>query len=381
MGSVNIEVLTHHWVPNFGANLQAYATCRAFSKAGVKTRFCNFRAAEMEAIYDLSVPSEQREMHSAFVARHLTQGPLLRTQSEFEAYCIEHPADIYVTGSDAVFRLKPNSVRADWNFPNPYWLIGLRTGNGGMQPKRIALAASAMGCRFDHLTTRQREDLRNAVDTMDLVSVRDDWTLTQLIRVGVNRHLHLVPDPVFSLRDVMLEKRHSSAYSRKYIVLSTGGALSRAWVQSFTELCAENGFDTLALPTPEGEIDQPVTRVVPLPLDPLEWLDVLCGAYGYVGVRYHPVVCSLIAGAAVVSIDRYHRTRLDARKSKTMELMRMFNADRYCFGGVARRVLSPRKAFTLLHRQQPEIPARQTQAKRCGEQFSEFIQRALWPSQ
>jgi hypothetical protein len=335
----------------------------------------------MESIYDLSVPREQRAMHSAFVARHLPQGPLIRTQREFEAYCIEYPADIYVTGSDAVFRLKPNSIRADWNFPNPYWLIGLRTGNKDPQPKRVALAASAMGCRFDHLTTQERENLRNAVDAMDLVSVRDNWTLTQLIRAGVNRHLQLVPDPVFSLREVMLEKRRSSAHSREYIVLSTGGALSRAWVESFTDLCAENGFDTLALPMPEGEIDQPVTRVVPLPLDPMEWLDILCGAYAYVGVRYHPVVCSLIAGAAVISIDRYHRTRLDARKSKTMELMRMFNADRYCFGGLARRVLSPRRAFTFLQRQQPELPARQAQAERFGQQFSEFVQQALRPSQ
>lgn len=341
-------ILTHHSVPNFGANLQAFATARALQARGVQARFVDFRPIELEAKYARSVSEAQRSAHSRFVAEHLELTPSIEDQAGFETLCRDMPAALYVSGSDAVFRLERASRRADLVFPNPYWLVGA-TGPAGARPVRAALAPSAMGCDFSGLATGVWQGARAALEDFDLLSVRDTWTAGQIEALGVTRDVTLVPDPVFSLAPVL--RAGASAGERPYIAVCTQGRKPSAWVAALTRRAEAAGFDTLALPTPEGRIDSCTTRQMPLPLDPLDWASAIAGAAGYVGGRFHPVVISLAAGKAAVALDLYHSHPFERVRSKTWHIMQRFGIASACHSRLLHRILTPGLAWAQLQRQ------------------------------
>lgn len=343
-------ILTHHSVPNFGANLQAFATARALQARGVQPRFVDFRPRELEAKYGRSVSDAQRAVHARFIAQHLELTPPVADQVGFEALCRDMKADLYVSGSDAVFRLDPASSRADLVFPNPYWLLGA-TGPDGRRPIKAALAPSAMGCDFSGLATSERDGARAALEEFSLLSARDAWTAGQMAVLGVRREVKLVPDPVFSLVPLLRARPVHDKASRPYIVICTQGRKPGAWVASLTRRAEAAGFDTLAIPTPEGCIDSGTTRQMPLPLDPLDWAKAIAGAAGYVGGRFHPVVISLAAGKPVVALDMYHRHPFKRTSSKTWEIMQRFGVALACHSSLLHRFLTPGMVWAQLRYQ------------------------------
>lgn len=119
---MKVGVITHHWVPNFGANLQAYATVKALQDRGHDVALVNFRPLALEQRYQARVTPEQRDAHEEFVRRHFRQTDLVRDQADFEGLVAARDFDLLISGSDAVFRLQSRSQRADFVFPNPYWL-------------------------------------------------------------------------------------------------------------------------------------------------------------------------------------------------------------------------------------------------------------------
>lgn len=346
--SLTALILTHHSVPNFGANLQAFATVRALEARGMRVQLVDFRPRELEAKYALSVPHAQRAAHAAFVAQRLQLTAPVGDQAEFAALCRAMPADLYVSGSDAVFRLAPASGRADLNFPNPYWLVGA-AGPNGRVPVRAALAPSAMGCDLSALPDETKAGVRSALDDFALLSARDAWTARQIAAVGVKGKVTLVPDPVFSLAPLLRAEARQGG--RPYIAICTQGRKSEAWVAALTRLAVAAGYDTLALPTPEGRIDSGTTDRMPLPLDPLDWAHAIAGAAGYIGGRFHPVVISLAAGKASVALDLYHRHPFERARSKTWQIMRRFGVAGACHSRVAHRVLTPSMVWLQLQGQ------------------------------
>ena len=127
--------------------------------------------------------------------------------------------------------------------------------------------------------------------------------------------------------------------------------MSDRWMDAFTKICEADGLDTVGLPLPEGTTDQAVTRSLSLPLDPLDWLSEIARASGYVGVRFHPVLCSIISGIPVVALDRYYRSVFDSHRSKTLEVMSNFGLRDFCFGRWHVRTLKPARVMRLLQEQ------------------------------
>lgn len=343
-------ILTHHSVPNFGANLQAFATARALKGRGLRVKFVDFRPPELEAKYARGVSEVQRAAHSDFVSDHLEFTRPIENQSDFEALCFETPADLYVSGSDAVFRLDPESSRADLSFPNPYWLVGV-PGNERAVPIKAALAPSAMGCDFSRLPSDTRAGAHDALRSFTLLSARDAWTAGQIKGLGVKQDVTLVPDPVFTLAPLLRESATLHHDEKPYIAICTQSRKSSEWVAAFTQLAEAAGYDTLALPTPEGHIDDGTTRQLTLPLSPLDWASAISGAAGYVGGRFHPVIVSLASGKPAVALDLYHAHPFERSRSKTWQIMKRFGISGACHSRAVHRVLPPRWVWHQLKRQ------------------------------
>ena len=116
------------------------------------------------------------------------------------------------------------------------------------------------------------------------------------------------------------------------------------------------GYETVAVPTPEGVLDQGTSRKIDVPLDPIDWLDIHARSSGYVGARFHPVVVSLCAGVPVVSLDMYHKYPFSRRKSKTWLVMRDFGLSNFCFGRLVSDFVSPNFVWGRLAHQRRYIP-------------------------
>lgn len=355
-------ILTHHSLPNFGANLQALSTARALRARGVQARFVDFRPSELEHKYARSVPNEQRTAHASLIAEHLDLTAPVTDQSEFEALCRSAPADLYVTGSDAVFRLNPASTRADLAFPNPYWLVGV-SGRDGRTPVKAALAPSAMGCRLSALPAAQQAGVLAALEDFALLSARDTWTAGQIAALGVARPVTVVPDPVFSLAPLLRAQIQDEQATHPYITICTQGRKDEAWVAALTRRAEGEGYETVALPTPEGRLDEGTSRQVALPLDPLDWARLLAGSAGYIGGRFHPVVVSFATGGAAVALDSYHRHPFERTRSKTWQLMHRFGLATACHSRVMHRVLTPGMVWAQLRIQMRNPAARLAQTE------------------
>ncbi len=345
---MKIGILTLHWSGNFGANLQAYATSSYLSGLGHEVFFINFRATAAEEYYTRMVPTVQLNAHKRFVEKHLCQTPLARNLDDVYGIIKESAPDCLITGSDAVFRLRRNAPRIDQVFPNPFWLPFLRNTEDG-RPMKVALSPSAMGCRFDVLPQSVRDGINQSISDMDYVSVRDEWTAKQLKKTGVQRLIPILPDPVFLLRNEIARRKRALPNRDPYILISTERTMPGGWTAAFTKLANKKGLEVISLP--QGRPDTAVNRSIELPLDPLEWMDWIASASGYVGTRFHPIVVSLISNVPFFSIDRYHRVFWEASKSKTVNLLRNYNLHDNACSQLGQRFLSPRRVLNRLDTQ------------------------------
>ena len=368
----DILVTTLHWVPNFGANLQAYAVSHEFKKLGRNVRFVNFRPAELEEMTRSSVGSSQLKAHSIFVESHLEETPLIRNQTDFEALIEDSSAETLITGSDAVFRLKPDSSRADFTFPNPFWLSSNRKNSRLSKCRKFALAPSAMGTDFRKLDNKTKSRIKDALMDFDLVTARDDWTIQQLKSIGISKNVENIPDPVFLLYDT-IQSHKSDPSGNPYFVVSSGNRLSTKWLHSFTEISNKEGFDVMTLPIPEGHTSTGGNQSIDLPLDPLNWLALIAKSSGYIGIRFHPILIALCTGLPTLSLDLYHSSFLDKNRSKTALLMKQFDCERYCIGKLEHRFLSPKSAYKMLMSQKELQKAKTSLSGKLAEQIRHYL--------
>lgn len=368
-------VATHHWVPNFGANLQALGTKGLLQARGFDVKFVDFRPVELVEKYSRSISTEQRNAHEEFLDKYIPLTSLVETQQDFVELCREFPADLYVTGSDAVFRVSATNPRSDLVFPNPYWLCGV--SSSGSAPLKLSLSPSAMGTKFAEMSNESREGMRNALDSMAALSARDDWTLRQLNSLNLRSEVTLTPDPVFSLSEIIRERPPNAGKARPYIVVSTQKRVSESWMEKFTAIANSDGYDVIALPTPEGVIDKGANTQIDIPMGPIEWLKVISGASGYVGIRFHPVVVSLVAGIPIVALDLYHEHPFNARKSKTWLLLKDFDAQKYCIPQKFHRFLSPAAVWRKLEAQRPLVNHRLNKSDEMLVELNTYLDKVL----
>ncbi len=352
---MRIALLTHHWVPNFGANLQALSTFSLLSRLGSDVVVLNYRPKSLEDYYQATVPPEQIAVHDEHCDAHLSQSPALRREEEIAEFCNDSDFDTIIVGSDAVFHLMKKAPSEDLQFPNPFWMTW--TSLLKHRPRVCCLAATAMGTNYYSLAGQVRRGARRALRQMDYISVRDRWTRWMIACLTWGKcRPRMCPDPVSVLNDVfqMPEDctREPESLHGKYILLSVRPRrFSDEWAREFVALAHGHGFQVFGLPLPEGEQELPLDRIIRLPLSPLAWYGWIQHAAGFVGSRFHPLVCSVFNDVPFVSIDihsrGYHGIRIRI-VSKSHDICRNIGGRSRCILTTDVHKLSPLDALDLL---------------------------------
>jgi hypothetical protein len=99
-------------------------------------------------------------------------------------------------------------------------------------------------------------------------------------------------------------------------------------LNKFIKIANSNGFLVGELPLPEGESGLQFDFTVPYPIDPIQWYLWLKNANGFIGLRFHAIVCCIVSGTPFFSMDVYGNHSLFIRgvnKLGLYKLGRMFD--------------------------------------------------------
>lgn len=364
---MKVGIITHHWLGNFGANLQALSTVRVLRSLGHDPIILNYRIPVIAEKYAEQVCPEQLAIHEQFCRDFLPESEVCIDQKSVTDVASRLNLDAVVSGSDAVLRLEHGSDREDLSFPNSFWLTwareqGIRTG---------FLAASSMGSAYYKLEKGVRRGVRRAVADVDVCSVRDRWTAFMLILCGVSPFkVKHCPDPVSALSGVLQDFDLSEIDfgSEPYILLSRySHMLSDEWIADFVKTANAQGYQVYGLPQPDEEMTGPFDRILKLPMSPLEWYQWIAKSSGYVGVRFHPIMIAQTKQVPFIALDEYDaafklKGRIGSRvakflrpyarnMSKTYDVSRRVGLERYVFAPRMYRQLTPLRALDLLAEQ------------------------------
>jgi hypothetical protein len=310
---VKALLLTHHFVYNYGANLQAFATCRALQSRGVEVEVINWRATDLEAYFRSRVPVEQSTMHEEFVATRLPLSPIFRTTEDIREYYAKacHRPDVVIVGSDTVLYIErpPSGAMSHAKYGNPFWLTWVDESPELRDVPTAYLSVSNTGSLYFLLEKRVRRAIHTSINRRCLVSVRDQWTRWMMRTLGRPS----VPiedgyDPVLSLNrhfdTTCVDLQHLNLPARYVLFNAPRERCSSQWVDEFREIVRKGGAELLSLPNPQGTPHWPQLRAV-FPLSPLEWYTVIKRSAGYVGYRFHPVIVAMANQVPFVAVDTY----------------------------------------------------------------------------
>jgi hypothetical protein len=348
---MHIGILTHHWVYNFGANLQALATQTYLESLEHQVMILDYQPEGVkEALYS-GVPDIQIEEHERFRRDFLNQSPRCDSAADLVSFCNEQEFDAILTGSDAVFRLARKPRREDQRFPNPFWL----TWTTQLTSKSVVstLAASSMGTPFFVLPLSVQRSIGQAIRNFDHISVRDKWTQWMFWWLSKGRgKASLCPDPVHILNDVFVLPDEFTLrpkeHHKQYILISIfRRLLSNKWIEEFVEIAHQHNLEVYSLPQPELEMNIPVDKIIKAPLSPFEWFAWIQNAAGYVGIRFHAIVSAITKNVPFVSFDTY-QWRFIRMSSKTYDLCKQADMESFCLNEKLISRLTPLRAFQML---------------------------------
>lgn len=322
---MKIGILTHHWVPNFGANLQAFSSFSYLKSLGHDVQLINYRSVDLVEHYNSMISDDQLSVHEEFCRNYLSQTKICQSTEDLKGIAHHNDFDIVIVGSDAMFRLDKKLDRSDTSFPNPFWLKWLESGDLRNICK-VSLAGSAMGTFYFSYSPKIWFGIHDALKKFDYLSVRDDWTQLMFSLLSIGRHnVKICPDPMIVFEeqiDVPSSTMNQKSFSNdNYILICLyPNMVSDDWVRKFVKYAHHKDFSVFTLPNPEGPVKLPVDRIINLPLSPLNWYSWIKNAKGYLGVRFHAMLSSIVSETPFISIDTYRRRYQPRFMSKIFDL-------------------------------------------------------------
>lgn len=343
---MKIGILTYHWVPNFGANLQALSTYSYIEKTGNTPIIINWVPEDLESDYKKKVLAEQINAHKEFAKTHFKNiTAVCRNTVEVANVIDQCEIDIVVIGSDAVFTMVPFLKRfhlskrsiikyekpfQDSRFPNPYWgefMVYVK------RPVKIAgLSVSAQNTYFNSIVEKKKE-MCDSINRFSYLSVRDVWTQKMVSFLTEKKEIPTItPDPVFAFeQNVSYEgfKDKTFCIMEPYVLVSlTPPNYNEKWMVQLEEMFDSIGVKLIGLPQTNKSFKSPLKENVSFPIDPLDWYQLIKNSQGYIGELMHPVLVSLHNAVPVFVFDKYGFISdglFDESSSKTYQIMNRFN--------------------------------------------------------
>lgn len=347
---MNIGILTYHWVPNFGANLQTLSTYYYVLNSGHTPIIINWIPEDVEDSYKSIVLSCQNEIHQAFAKQNYKNITKICRNSEEIAQVIEsNNITKVLIGSDAVFTNLPKLARyricrrgivhikpkSDCDFPNPFWGDFKRYLKNPVDI--IAISASAQNMPYKKIWfSKEKKDYKNALLGFKRITVRDVWTQNMIKYVSSGNVIPpITPDPVFAFEQNVKPKKLDYVHSKlgfvnRYVLFSGWSSIKDDnWIIELEDLFRKEGVFVVGLPrTTMKTFCSPLKYNLEFPISPLEWYDAIKYSDGYIGELMHPVLVSLHNSVPVFSFDTYgfsHFLRLDVKSSKIYQILKRFD--------------------------------------------------------
>lgn len=361
-----IGILTFHLPTNFGANLQALASCRFFTMLGHEVQVLNYvRPADQSN--PMGTCDQQFKAHREFTNNRLPVTRQVFSSSELQEVVKEQGFELIIVGADAVWRqpVDDNLFFAEWVFKDPE-LAHIPV---------VSMSAAHMGEGFKKLSKAQRKAIGDSLRQFRYITVRDEWT-----RYVLNRDLfdgqpfveRINPDPVFTL-SLEDEKwvsfgHHENGYvvvtlPKNWTLGRKQGIINRVWFERLKRQVHKRGLQIVELPLPEGPSGMPFDFTVPYPIDPAQWFFWLKNAKYFIGMRFHAVVSCFASGTPFYSLDSYELNGVE-EKSKIYNLLRGTEFERCRVQTNSVTKIAPRKVFQMLESISPEKVLKFRESKR-----------------
>lgn len=357
---MRIGILTYHAVYNFGANLQALSTFYYLKNAGHHPVIIDFFPEKLEEAFSRSVPTVQAEAHKKFIRNNFSLTNRCRNTTEVADEIMSNNIEAVIIGSDAVvqhfplasrikvnpsrksiisFRIDP--VNYETNFPNPFW--GEFIDHLNINIPVAMMSVSCQNTDFKLFTDKEKRAINDIVQKIRYISVRDERTRDMFRVVSKDEIVpDVTPDPVFAFNDNVPDIPSRSEIIQKfglpdkYILLSfnLAGTVNELWISEFETIAKKNGYGCVPLAMPGGiKFDSKLTQKVDIPLDPLDWYNIIKFSSGYIGEKMHPVIVCLHNSVPFYSFDHYGILRFkllaDETSSKIYQILQRADLNDY----------------------------------------------------
>ena len=323
---MKIGILTFNTAINFGANLQACSTYCYLKNHGYEPIFISYTPIDA-ADETKSNPAQQVLVQRAF-QETFASSEACHDSRAVAKVLKKHNIHNIIIGSDAVAQHHPFLSRvvfpsrsfisvshpaSDKMFPNPFWGEFLDYVDS---PVSVSLmSVSNQQSDYRTFSSKEKQAMMGYLSRMSYISVRDNWTQNMYRSISDGRLIpEITPDPVFAFNENVSnlptrdEIKSKFNLPEKYILLAIrrGRSVTPAWVESFEQVCSDNGFKCIGLPFPYGYSPLNVVKEkIQLPLSPIDWYSIIKYADGYVGHNMHSIVSALHNAVPCYSFDQY----------------------------------------------------------------------------
>ena len=300
-------LLTYHWVPNYGANLQTLSSYSFLQKNGYNPIIINWVPEQTKEYYKNVCSEQQLYSHYSFIASHCKLTREFSNQSEIQDIIREYKIEWVVIGSDSLFNIvkKQNGIiLPDHKFPNLFW------GFGFEKIPHVALSVSNQNADYQILD--ECADLvTSLLSAFRCITVRDDWTQKMVNYFCEKMKSKVTPDPVFAFNHNVPELPTKTEIQRKYnlpnnyiILCFNDSRTSRApkwWLKILKYMFHRIGVACISLPKSTGGQVLDNVQTINNPINPIDWYSIIRYSDGYIGV----IIVCLHNHVPFFSFDHY----------------------------------------------------------------------------
>ncbi len=338
---MKIGILTHHWVFNYGANLQTLSTVCFLRNNGHEPFVINWVQEDAEEYYYKTTETEMADMFRKFQEEYYPLTLLCRSAKDIADVIKQNGIEKVIIGSDTVFMLHSRqfSLRSwKWTqptsesvFPNPFWGEFL---DYGIDIPVIAYSAATLDLNLSAFKSK-REEIGRYLKRFKIITTRDQYT-SEIISFFTRGAMVpvITPDPVFSFNNNFIQNLSREDFLNKYhlpnkyiLVCFTEGYQKKAtaFVNELNNLTKKSGYELIELPRQTGRKLFDIKHVDTI-MNPIEWYNMIRFSNGFIGQLMHPIVISIHNSVPFFCIDYYGRrkfraTFIDYKTSKAYQII------------------------------------------------------------
>lgn len=324
--------MTYHAVYNFGANLQALSTYSYLKNEGHEPIVIDFFPRLLEVTFDNTIPFVQANKHKQFVQKHFRVTKRCRDSNEIAAEIEQNDIEAVIIGSDAVVQhysllsririipsrkkiliIRVDPIRYETNLPNPFWGEFIDYIHKSIPV--VMMSVSCQNTEYRLFSLSEKKLIAEYIKKLRFISVRDRWTQNLFKHVSSSSSIpKITPDPVFAFNYNVRDSTSKEEILRKfnlpdnYILLSFNSSKTviNSWVSLFESKAMKLGYQCVALAMPGGiNFTNDIPNKINVPLDPLDWYNIIKYSSGYVGEKMHPIIVCLHNSVPFYCFDHY----------------------------------------------------------------------------